>query len=87
MEVSRIESLVLIGAVIGVAVLDSGSHSLGAGSAAVGNLAILLALFAFDGVAARSGGQSVAFAGVSGLCLLTPVLFLARTVLGVTASG
>jgi hypothetical protein len=83
LEVSRFESLALIGAVIGVAVLDSGAHSLGAGSSVVGNLAILLALFGFDGLARRSGGQSIAFAGVSGLCLLTPVLFVAKIVLGV----
>ncbi len=84
MEVSRFESLTLIGAVIGVAVLDSGSHSLGAGTAAVGDLAILLALFSFDGPQARSGAQSIAFGGASGLCLLAPIFFLAKTVLGAT---
>ncbi len=84
MEVSRFESLTLIGAVIGVAVLDSGSHSLGPASAAVGDLAILLALFSFDGPEARSGAQSIAFGAASGLCLLAPVFFLAKTVLGAT---
>jgi hypothetical protein len=84
LEVSRTESITLISAVIGTAVLDSAAHAPGAGSAAAGNLAILLALFAFDGTEARSGGQSIAFGGVTGLCLLAPVFFLAKTVLGVT---
>ncbi len=84
MEFSRFESITLIGAVIGAAVLDSGSHSLGAGSTAAGNIAILSALFAFDGTEARSGGQSIAFGGASGFCLLAPVFFLGKTILGVT---
>jgi len=84
LEVSRFESITLIGAVIGAAVLDSGPHSLGAGSTAAGNLAILLALFAFDGTEARSSAQSIAFGGASGFCLLAPVFFLGKTILGVT---
>ena len=56
--------------------------AIGYGAAAVGDLALLLALFAFDGERTRSGGESVAFAGVSSFCLVTPLLFLAYIVLG-----
>jgi hypothetical protein len=82
-ESSRFESLTLLAAIIGAAVLGSGSLAIGFGAAAVGDIAILLALFAFDGAAARSGSQSIAFAGVSAYCCISPLFFLANTVLGV----
>ena len=82
MDLSRFESLTLIAAVLGAAVLDSGTHALGLGSAAVGDLAILLVLFAFDASASRSSAQSIAFAGATGFCVLTPILFVAKAVLG-----
>jgi hypothetical protein len=84
-ESNRIQSLTLVAAVIGAAVLGSQSLGIGFGAAAVGDVAILLALFAFDEPAARSGAQSLGFAGVVGFCILTPLLFLANTVLGAEA--
>jgi hypothetical protein len=80
-ESSSFEPLTLVAAVVGAAVLGAGSHAMGA---AMGDIAILLCLFAFDGVGARSGAQSIAFAGVSGFCVLTPLFFLASNVLGAT---
>jgi hypothetical protein len=79
MESGRFQSFVLIAAVIGVSVLGLDSRNIGA---SVGDLAILLALLAFDDSGRRSGSQSIAFAGVSAFCLLTPLLFLAANVLG-----
>jgi hypothetical protein len=81
-ESGRIESLTLVAAVIGAAVLGSQTMTMGYGAAAVGDIGILLALFAFDGAWTRSGSESVAFAGVSSFCLITPLLFIAYTVLG-----
>lgn len=82
MNLSRFESLTLIAAVLGAAVLDSGTHGLGVGAAAVGDIAILLALFTFDGSVARSSAESIAFGGAAGFCVLTPILFFAKAVLG-----
>lgn len=84
METSRFESLTLVAAIIGAAVLSSQSLGIGFGAAAVGDVAILLALFAFDNAATRSGPQSIAFAAVSAYCLLTPLIFMAVTILGVS---
>jgi hypothetical protein len=75
---SRFESLILIAAVLGAAVLGSGP----AGSATAGDIAILLALFAFDGASARSTAGSIAFGGAAGFCVLTPILSLAKVILG-----
>jgi hypothetical protein len=77
-ESSRFESFALIAAVIGAAVLGSQVLDIGAGAAAVGDVAILLSLFAFDSAGARSGGQSLAFAGTAGFCLLSPFNVLAN---------
>jgi hypothetical protein len=79
---SRIESLTLVAAVIGAAMLGSQTMAIGYGAAAVGDVAILLALFTFDSAASRSGAESIAFAGVGSFCLLTPFMFIAYTVLG-----
>lgn len=72
----------LVAAVIGAAILGSQAGGMGFGTAAVGDLAILLALYAFDKNPARSGGQSLALGAVSAFCLLTPFTFLANVVLG-----
>jgi hypothetical protein len=79
-ESSRFESIALIGAVIGAAVLGSQVLAIGTGAAALGDIAILLSLFAFDAAAARSGGQSLAFAGAAGFCLLAPFNVLADAI-------
>ena len=79
MDLSRFESLTLVAAVIGAAILGAGSHAI---APAVGDISILFALFAFDSSASRSGAQSIAFAAVSGFCLLTPLFFLANNILG-----
>ena len=82
MKSSRIESLTLVAAVIGAAVLGSQTMAIGYGAAAVGDVAILLALFTFDNAASRSGAESIAFAGVGSFCLLTPLMLMAYIVLG-----
>lgn len=79
MEMKRIESFVLVAAVIGAAVLGTASHGAGA---TVGDLAILLILFVLDDE--RSTPESLAFGAVSGFCLMTPLYFLANQVLGAT---
>lgn len=76
MESRRFESLALIAAVIGAAALGSQARDIGA----VGDVAILLSLFAFDSAVARSGGQSLAFAGTAAFCLLTPFTVLADAI-------
>ena len=86
MESSRFESLTLVAAVIGAAVLGSQALAIGLGAGAVGDIAILLALFAFDSGLTRSGGQSIAFAGTGAFCLLTPFIFIANAVLGAKLS-
>ena len=83
MEKSHFQSVVLLAAMIGAGVLNSQQRALGFGEAAVGNLILLLVLFAFDSAVTRSGIQSIAFSSVGAFCLLTPLLFLADVVLGV----
>jgi hypothetical protein len=77
-ESSRFESVSLIAAVVGAAVLGSQVLAIGTGAAALGDIAILLTLFALDAAAARSGGQSLAFAGSAAFCLLSPFNVLAN---------
>ena len=78
MESHRFESASLVIAAVGVAVLGVGAHTV---AAAVGNIAILLVLFAGNG-SIRSGAQSLGFASVAGLSILAPLFWLAANVLG-----
>lgn len=77
METTRIESLTLVAAVIGSATLSNPSSTFGVGGAAAGDIAILLALFAFDSGRARSIIESLAFGSAGAFCLMTPFQLLA----------
>jgi hypothetical protein len=70
METSRIDPVALLAAILAVILAATSAHGEFGYLSSIAGLTLLLVLFAYDQRGYRSGWQSLAFAAVSGLCVV-----------------